>query len=59
MSAIDYVRDKLAKDVWDVTEDKVSLKTEIKNQVMDYVYSFLDDMDIPEEREGESHPCHR
>jgi hypothetical protein len=48
-SIIDYPRGSLDPEIWDVQEDRLALQPEIKDQIMDIVESFLDDVDLPTE----------
>ena len=48
-SIIDYPREKLAEDIWDSSSGDPVLLEEISDEIEDIVYSFLDDVGIPEE----------
>lgn len=46
-SIIDYPRDQLDQSIWDISGDEIQLQPEIKKEIMDIVYSALDDLDLP------------
>jgi hypothetical protein len=48
-SVIDYIRDGLDDEIWDTTGEEVTLQENINNEVLDVVFSALDDLDLPQE----------
>jgi hypothetical protein len=52
-SILDYVREGLDKAIWDVEGETVRLRSDIKAEIEDIVYSALDDLNLsPEALEG-------
>ena len=48
-SAIDYIRDQLSEEIWQVGGEEVKLQPAVRDQIEDVVYSALDDLDLPAE----------
>ena len=47
-SIIDYPREGLDKSIWNTEDKELDLQPDIRADIGDIVYSFLDDMDLPE-----------
>jgi hypothetical protein len=45
-SVIDYVREDLDKEIWKIDGEDITLQEEIKDQILDVVISFFDDIDL-------------
>lgn len=47
-SAIDYVREELDQEIWNISGEQVSLQPKVQDQIEDIVYSAIDDLDLPD-----------
>jgi predicted nucleotidyltransferase len=43
---LDYARDDLDQNIWNTKEDKITLQENIRNEILDIVYSAVDDLDL-------------
>jgi len=48
-SILDYIRETLDRDIWDLSEKEVKLQPHVKDQIEDIVYSAIDDLELPDD----------
>jgi len=48
-NVLDYVREGLDNDIWDIETDNITLKNNVRDDIEDIIYSFLDDVSLPED----------